>query len=186
MPFCFYSNSFPNLKYRVLPDYACRSYSPLPYRLLGRRAQGNTPFTPAATLILGLKTSLQMLLADGPETIWSNYARLARSTREGVQAVGLELFAKTPSDALTAVKVPDSIDGQEFVQRLREEYKITVAGGQAQLKGKIFRVAHMGYYDHLDMVALASALELALRDCGWDFELGKLVSTVQTTYAQSA
>lgn len=145
--------------------------------------QSTTPFTPATTLLVGLQCSLRMILEQGLEYFWNKYARLAHSTREGAKAVGLELFAKTPSNALTAIKVPDSIDGQKFVQCLREKYRVTVAGGQAQLKGKIFRVAHMGYYDHLDMVSFASAMEMALRDMGWKFELGRGVAAVQTAYA---
>jgi aspartate aminotransferase-like enzyme len=145
--------------------------------------ENTTPFTPATTLLVGLHCSLGMILEKGLEYFWNKYARLADSTRKGAKAVGLELFAKTPSNALTAIKVPDSIDGQKFVQCLREKYRVTVAGGQAQLKGKIFRVAHMGYYDHLDMVSFASAMEMALRDMGWKFELGTAVAAVQTAYA---
>ncbi|MFQ5629267.1 MAG: pyridoxal-phosphate-dependent aminotransferase family protein [bacterium] len=145
--------------------------------------QSTTPFTPATTLLIGLRSSLNMILDKGLEYFWNKYARLAHSTREGAKAAGLELFAKNPSNALTAIKVPNGIDGQKFVECLREKYHVTVAGGQAQLKGKIFRVAHMGYYDHLDMVSFASAMELALRDMGWQFELGKAVSAVQVAYA---
>ncbi len=150
-----------------------------------RKALDNdtTPFTPAVTMILGLHTSLNMMLERGVEHFWSKYARLAHSTREGAKAVGLELFAETPSNALTAIKIPENIDGVAFVNCLREKYNITVAGGQAQLKGNIFRVAHMGYYDHLDMVAFASAMELALKDHGWEFELGRAVATVQIAYS---
>ncbi|MCH8979683.1 MAG: hypothetical protein IH945_10650 [Armatimonadetes bacterium] len=72
--------------------------------------------------------------------MWEKYALLAHATRQGISAVGLELFAKSPSDSLTSVKVPDKIDGLEFVRHLRVNYGITVAGGQAHLKGKIFRI----------------------------------------------
>lgn len=152
--------------------------------LKARKAQkaGNTPFTPAITLVYGLQESLSMILEKGLEYFWEKYARLAQATREGARAVGLELFAKRPSNALTAIKVPPGIDGLELVKILREKYGVTVAGGQEHLKGKIFRVAHMGYYDHLDMVAFASAMEMALRDLGWHFELGRAVSTVQIVY----
>jgi len=142
-----------------------------------------TPFTPASTLLIGLNTALNMIFEDGLEVFWQKYARLAHATRAGAGAVGLELFADKPSNALTAIRIPATIDGAAFVKCLREKYNITVAGGQAQLSGKIFRVAHMGYYDHLDMVAFASAMELALRDFNWNFELGKAVATVQRAYA---
>ncbi len=143
---------------------------------------GTTPWTPATTLLIGLHESLKMIFEKGLENLWQKYAHLAYATREGARAVGLELFARQPSNALTAVVIPEQIDGAAFVKKLREDYQVTVAGGQERLKGKIFRVAHMGYYDHLDMVAFASAMELALRDFGWEFEAGKAVQTVQVAY----
>lgn len=126
-----------------------------------------------------------MIREEGLEGMWEKYALLARATRHGVRAMGLELFARSPSDSLTAVKVPQSIDGLKFVQHLREKYGITVAGGQAHLKGKIFRIAHMGYYDSLDMVAMASALEMTLSDFGWEFEPGSGVYTVQNIFMKN-
>lgn len=183
----------PGLAFIALNDRAWQraEQSDLPkyyFSLLKARkalAQETTPFTPATTLLIGLRLSLEMIMARGLEYFWDKYARLAHSTREGAKAVGLELFAKTPSNALTAIKVPEAVDGQKFVQCLREKYRVTVAGGQAQLKGKIFRVAHMGYYDHLDMVSFASAMEMALQDMGWRFELGKAVAAVQIAYAKA-
>lgn len=147
--------------------------------------KGTTAWTPGITLFMGLREALRMIRENGLENMWETYALLAHATRQGVQAMGLELFAKSPSDSLTAVKVPDSIDGLAFVRHLREHYGITVAGGQSHLKGKIFRIAHMGYYDSLDMVALASALELTLRDLGWNFEYGSGVNAVQRVFMQS-
>jgi aspartate aminotransferase-like enzyme len=138
-----------------------------------------TAWTPAITLLLGLQESLRLMRDTGLENLWNHYARLAQSVRAGVQALGLELFAKVPSNALTAVKVPNGIDGRKLVETLRMQYGVTIAGGQGPLKGKIFRITHMGYYDHLDMVALMAALELALRDLGWKFELGAGVATMQ-------
>ncbi|MFQ6113286.1 MAG: pyridoxal-phosphate-dependent aminotransferase family protein [bacterium] len=144
-----------------------------------------TAWTPAITLFMGLREALKMIREKGLENLWEKYALLAHATRQGVLAMGLELFAKSPSDSLTAVKVPTTIDGLKFVRHLREKYGITVAGGQAHLKGKIFRIAHMGYYDSLDMVAMASALELALSDFGWQFEHGAGVCTVQQIFMKN-
>jgi len=144
-----------------------------------------TAWTPGITLFMGLREALRMIREKGLDNMWANYAKLARATRQGVQAVGLELFAASPSDSLTAVKIPDSLDGLKFVKHLREQYGITVAGGQAQLKGRIFRVAHMGYYDALDMVAMASALELSLRDFGWNLQPGAGVAAVQKVFMES-
>jgi aspartate aminotransferase-like enzyme len=144
-----------------------------------------TAWTPAITLFMGLREALAMIREKGLENLWEKYALLADATRQGVTAMGLELFAKSPSDSLTAVKVPNPIDGVKFVQHLREKYGITVAGGQDKLKGKIFRIAHMGYYDSLDMVAMASALELTLADFGWEFEHGSGVYTVQNIFMKN-
>ncbi len=144
-----------------------------------------TAWTPAITLYMGLREALRMIREKGLENMWTSYALLAHATRQGVQALGLELFAKSPSDSLTAVQVPASMDGLKVVSHLRTAYGITVAGGQAQLKGRIFRVSHMGYYDALDMVAMASALELTLRDFGWEFEFGKGVHAVQKVFLES-
>ncbi len=147
-------------------------------------AKTATAWTPGITLLMGLRESLSMIRAEGLENMWANYARLAHATRQGALALGLELFAHSPSDSLTAIKVPESIDGIKFVNRMREKYGITVAGGQAQLKGRIFRIAHMGYYDALDMVAMASAVELTLRDFNWNFEPGAGVRAVQRIFME--
>ena len=144
-----------------------------------------TAWTPGITLFMGLREALRMIREKGLEKMWQTYALLAHATRQGVVAMGLELFAKSPSDSLTAVTVPDAIDGLEFVRHLRERYGITVAGGQSQLKGKIFRIAHMGYYDALDMVAMASALELSLRDFNWGFSQGAGVAAVQKVFMEN-
>jgi aspartate aminotransferase-like enzyme len=142
-----------------------------------------TAWTPAITLLAGLRESLRMMRETGLENLWNHYAQLAQAVRTGVKSLGLELFAKAPSNALTSVKAPPEIDGRKLVETLRANYGVTIAGGQGPLKGKIFRVTHMGYYDHLDMVALMAALELALRDLGWKFELGAGVAGMQRAYA---
>jgi aspartate aminotransferase-like enzyme len=123
-----------------------------------------------------------MIRETGLENLWQHYAWLAQAMRAGMQAIGLELFAKSPSTALTAVKVPKEIDGRKLTEILRTHYGVTIAGGQGPLKGKIFRITHMGYYDHPDMVAVMAAVELALRDLGWHFELGAGVAMIQKTY----
>lgn len=142
-----------------------------------------TAWTPAITLLMGLQQSLRLMRETGLENLWTHYARLAQAMRAGVQALRLELFAKAPSNALTSVKVPDGIDGRQVVETLRTQYGIIIAGGQGPLKGKIFRVTHMGHYDHLDMIALMAALELTLHDLGWKFELGAGVAAMQKVYA---
>lgn len=147
-------------------------------------AAGEGLWTPASTLIAALRESLALILQEGLERRWRHYARLARATRAAVKALGLEVFARAPSDALTAITLPAGVDARRLLERLRADYGVWVAGGQDQLKGKIVRVAHMGDCDHLDMIGLAAALELALRDCGFEVELGSGVRGMQIAYAQ--
>ncbi|TDI87616.1 MAG: alanine--glyoxylate aminotransferase family protein [Caldithrix sp.] len=152
-----------------------------------KKAQENmtSAWTPGITLFMGLREALKMIREEGLETLWQGYELLAHATREAVKAVGLELFAQSPSNSLTAVTLPESIDGVKFKRHLREKYGITVAGGQAALKGKIIRIAHMGYYDTLDMVLMISALELGLADFGWEFKHGEGVFTIQNIFMQN-
>ena len=133
-----------------------------------------TNFTPAVSLIMGLRQTLKMIQEDGLETVFKRHARLADATRTAVKALGLELFAPdSPSNAVTAIKAPSGIDGQKIVKILREKHNITIAGGQAQAKGKIFRIAHMGYLDAYDVVMVIAALEMVLKELGVPVEMGK-------------
>ena len=132
----------------------------------------DTPWTPAISLIIGVDQALQMIRSEVIENVWKRHERLARSIRMAAQALGLMVLAKCPSNALTAVTIPGSIDSRQFNKTLKNSYGITVAGGQGHLKGKIIRISHLGYYDELDMTSMISALELTLNDCGYKFELG--------------
>lgn len=144
--------------------------------------RGEGMWTPASTLLSALRLSLAMILDEGLERRWRHYARLAHATRAAVAALGLALFPRRPSDALTAIALPVAVDARALLDRLRADYGVWVAGGQDQLKGKIVRVAHMGDCDHLDMIGLVAALELALRDCGFAFEAGSGVQAMQIAY----
>lgn len=137
-------------------------------------------YTPAVSLIIGLKEALSIIKEIGRENLFSRFATLARATREGMVAMGLELFAPTsPSDSVTAVKVPDGIDGLGITKVLRETYGITAAGGQSRLKGKIFRIAHMGYVDRFDIIMTLAALEMTLEELGFDIEPGRGVRAAE-------
>jgi len=130
-------------------------------------------FTPAITLVIGLRESLRKIRQEGLEAVFARHDLLARATREAVKALGLELFAaESPSNALTAMKVPDEIGAIKIKDRFFEEFGITVAGGQDRAKGKIIRIAHLGYYGRLDMIMVISALEMLLKEMGYQFELG--------------
>ncbi|MFH1304863.1 MAG: alanine--glyoxylate aminotransferase family protein [Candidatus Omnitrophota bacterium] len=142
-------------------------------------AKDDTPWTPAVSLITGLDSVLDMVLAEGLDNILTRHARLARATREAVKAIGLEVFSKSPSNAVTAVKVPDGIDGTVLVKKMRDEQGITIAGGQSELKGKIFRIAHLGYMDEYDTIGAIAGVEIVLSQMGYAIELGKGVGKAQ-------
>lgn len=132
----------------------------------------NAPYTPAITLMLGVRQALRMIRAEGIEQIWSRTERLARATRAAAGVMGLEVFARDPVDSLTAVLLPDGFDEATFRKRLRSEHGIVVAGGQDQLAGRAFRVNHMGYVDAADTLGAIGAVELVLSAMGHPLTLG--------------
>ncbi len=132
----------------------------------------DTPYTPAIPLVVALAESLRILRREGIETIWQRTCMLAQATRAGVQAMGLKLTTAHPADALTAAYVPDGVDGKHFLARLEERFGVKLAGGQGPLKGKIFRIAHMGTIDELDILSAIAALELVLVELGFPVALG--------------
>ena len=144
----------------------------------------DTPFTPAHTLVRALRVSLKQLRAEGIENVWARHTRMAAACRAGVQALGLEIFAAQPIDGLTVVKTPEGIDGVALVSKLEKQYGIRIAGGQDPLKGKIFRIAHMGYIDQFDVLAALSALEMVLLEMGYSLEPGSSVAAAQQVLAQ--
>jgi aspartate aminotransferase-like enzyme len=138
-----------------------------------------TPFTPAVTLVVSMDEALRQIKAEGLPSIWARHAWMAQATRAGIAAMNLELFAKDPCNVLTSVVVPEGIDGKKLVKRLREDYGVSVAGGQAHLLGKIFRLAHMGYMERFDVIIALSAVEMMLHDMGRPIELGKGVAAAE-------
>ena len=141
----------------------------------GQREQpANSPFTPAVTLWRALDVALEQIFEEGLEEVFERHAILARATRAGVEAMGLERFGPDDPDAnvVTAARMPDSIDGAAVPKLMRDRLGITVAGGQGHLKGKIVRVAHCGYYGAFDIVVALTGLEMALRSLGHDCEPG--------------
>lgn len=139
----------------------------------------DTPWTPAITLVVGARKALQMMVDEGIDNVIARHAFLANACRKGVQALGLELFSQAPANTLTAVKVPDGVDGGAFVKKIRDEKGVTIAGGQAQYKGKIFRIAHLGYMNHFDVLISLSATEMVLKELGYSFEPGAGVKAAQ-------
>jgi aspartate aminotransferase-like enzyme len=135
--------------------------------------KSDTPFTTAINLIMGLDESLGIIRQEGIDNIIARCARLAKATRSALEALGLKLLSrKSPSNAVTAAIVPEGVDGANLVRFMRDELGVTIAGGQGKLKGKIFRIAHMGYIDGSDLIVGLWALEMALKKMGYKFKLG--------------
>lgn len=128
------------------------------------------PYTPPVTLLYGLDAALDLIFAEGIDAVFERHQRLRDLLRNGVREMGLELFVPDgaiASCSLTAVKVPDGVHGGDLIRLLRERYRIEVAGGQEQLRGKIIRIAHMGYVHESDLLLTWTALRKALQDLGW-------------------
>jgi len=143
-------------------------------------AKNQTNFTSAVTLIIGLNSCLKMLEEEGLKNIFARHEKLAKATRAAVGALGLKLFPKeSPSNALTAIEAPAGVDGQAIYKNLREKYGITGAGGQDKLKGKIFRIAHLGYTDTFDVITAVAGIEMVLKGLGHPVKLGTGVAAAQ-------
>ncbi len=143
-------------------------------------AKNQTNFTSAVTLIIGLNASIKMLQDEGLENVFKRHDKLARATRAAAGALGLRLFPKeSPSNALTAIEAPAGVDGQAIYKDLRVKYGITGAGGQDKLKGKIFRIAHLGYADTFDVITAVAGIEMVLKGLGHPVKLGTGVGAAQ-------
>jgi serine---pyruvate transaminase len=143
-------------------------------------AKNQTNFTSPVTLIIGLNAGLKMLQAEGLENVFKRHERLAHATRKAVQAIGLALYPKeSPANSVTAIMTPPGIDGQAVYKNLREQYGITAAGGQDRAKGKIFRIAHLGYSDRFDIITAIAGIEMVLKGMGYPVTLGTGVAVAQ-------
>ena len=143
-------------------------------------AKNQTNFTSPVTLIIGLNESLKMLQAEGLENVFKRHEKLAQATRKAVQALALELYAKESlSNAVTAIMSPPGIDGQAVYKNLREKYGITAAGGQDRARGKIFRIAHLGYVDRFDVITAIAGIEMVLKGMGYPVKLGTGVAVAE-------
>jgi aspartate aminotransferase-like enzyme len=153
-----------------------------------RKAQAllDAPFTPPVSLVAGLDVALGLLLETGLEATFDRHARLGRACREGAKAMGLELFSpdEDRSAVVTAIRAPQGTDATELVRSLRDRFGITIANGQGELKGKIFRIGHIGYFDVFDITTALAAVELVLADLGADPERGVAVTRALEAYEE--
>jgi aspartate aminotransferase-like enzyme len=155
-----------------------------------RKAQAalDAPFTPPVSLVAGLDVALGILLEAGLDTVFDRHVRLGRACREGAKAMGLELFSpdEDRSAVVTAIRAPDGIDATELVAGLRDRFGITIANGHGILKGKIFRIGHIGYFDVFDITTALAAVELVLADLGAEIERGAAVTRALEAYEERA
>jgi aspartate aminotransferase-like enzyme len=149
-------------------------------KALESSAKADTPYTPALSLVIGLNESLGMLEAEGVENVFRRHATLAEAVRAGARALGLELLSERPSDSVTAIRMPEGIDSAALVKTLRDVEGVAFAGGQAALKGKIIRVATMGYCGKYDVMVAMAALEMGLAGAGHEVELGAGVRAAES------
>jgi aspartate aminotransferase-like enzyme len=156
-------------------------------------AKGETAYTPATSLFAALGAALEFIrgmgagdLTKGREELVNNAELCAEMTRAGAKALGLKLYASSPAAALTAITAPDGLDSGKIVKEFRESFDAVVANGQGEMKGKLFRIAHIGYYDYLDTVGILGALEHVLaRVTDKEVEYGAAVRAAQQIHARA-
>jgi len=152
-----------------------------------RKDPPDSAFTPAVSIFMGLDVALKMIEDEGLENVFERHRQLGSAARAAVKALGLEIFGPEDERAnvVTAFKVPEGVDGAKLPKLLRDRYNITANGGQNQLKGKILRIAHTGYFGAFDIVLSVAAIEMALRDLGADIEVGAGVAAAQRVFQEA-
>lgn len=144
--------------------------------------KNDTPWTPAVSLIFGLKDALSAIVEEGIEKRWDKFKKMAYAAQEAAKALGLEVYSCSPSAAVTAITAPAEIKSGDVVKKLRKEYGLSIAAGQGSVKDKILRIAHMGWINEQDLVMCFSLLEKALKDLGYKFKLGVSVYRLQEVF----
>lgn len=145
-----------------------------------------SPWTPAISLLLGLREALRLYQDEGEEAVLERHRLLSEATKEGVRALGLDLDGENLDRgwAVTAIRAPEGIDGNELVAKVRKDHGIILAPGQGPLKGKVFRVGHLGHYDRFDIVRCLAALELTLEAMGYPVKRGAGVAAAEQVFAR--
>ena len=149
-------------------------------------ADDDTPFTSAVSTVVALEEAVKLILQTGVGQMIQRCAGMAQATRAGVEAIGLTLFSKRPSNGVTAVNVPSGVDGKQLTKVMYDRSRVMVAGGQGDMAGKIFRFAHMGYISPEDVLAGLKALEEALASLGYKFTSGDSVKAAKAVFGQAA
>ncbi len=155
-----------------------------------RKAQKalDAPFTPAVSLVAALDVALGLLLDEGLDAAFDRHVRLGRAARAGAKAMGLELFSpdEDRSAVVTAVRMPDGLDSGELISAVRTRFGMTLANGQADLKGKIVRIGHIGWFDVFDITTALAAIELVLAELGAEIERGVAVTAALEAYEHTS
>jgi aspartate aminotransferase-like enzyme len=148
------------------------------------QAKVDAPFTPAVSLVIGMNVALGLILEEGLENAFERHVKLGRATRAGIKAMGLELFSpdEDRSAVVTAVNSPAGVDSGDLNKVLKDKYGVTIAGGQGDLKGKIFRIGHIGWFDLFDITTTLTAVEIALTELGADITRGAAVNAAVTAF----
>ncbi len=143
-----------------------------------------TPFTPAVSLVLGLQVAVRMIREEGLENTIARHSKLAEATRKGCEALGLKLFAPPEGrgSAVTPVWVPEGVDGKAIVKIMKNKYGVTIAGGQDDYAGRIFRVGHLGYFGEFDIITTLAALEMTLAELGYEFERAAGIKAAEAVF----
>jgi aspartate aminotransferase-like enzyme len=152
-----------------------------------RKDPPDSPFTPAVTLFMGLDVALGMIEAEGLDKVFERHRILGRAARAATRALDLAPFGPEDDNAnvVTAIKLPDGIDGAKVPKLMRDRFGVTIAGGQGQLKGRIARIAHCGYFGAFDILTTFAALEMTLRELGLELELGSGVGAAQAVFLEA-
>lgn len=148
------------------------------------KEKGQTPYTPAISLIKSLNQSLKIINEEGIENVLERHRKMALATREAVKAIGLESFSNNPSNTVTPVKAPEGINGQDIIKIMEQKYGVKVTGGQSHLKGKIFRLGHMGYCKKEDVIQMIYALEKSLSELGYQFEANSGINKAEQIFKE--
>ena len=154
------------------------------YRKSGSKAVPETPYTPSVSLMYAMNEALKIIMEEGLEARIKRHEQAAKATVNGVKAIGLELFANedASSSTVTAVKMPEGMTDKNFRGTMRNKYRIELAGGQDHLKGNVFRIGHMGNITHREVISTIAAIEMSLKEFGYEVELGTGVAAVQESY----
>jgi aspartate aminotransferase-like enzyme len=156
------------------------------YRRYGALKDPENPWTPAISVMQGLQAALELYFQDGPEAALARHRRLSRAVKEGVRALGLDLFGEGLEDnwTVTAIRAPEGIDADAISDRIRSDFGCVLAPGQGPLKGKVFRIGHLGYYSELDIIRGLAALEMTLERLGYPVKRGAAVAAAEGVFQE--